>query len=123
MMQPTMKRHLPFLLIGLLAANLHATEWTISTFAGNGTQGFSGDGGPATAAQLDNPFGIVRGPDGALWSCEYGGQRIRRVDKNGTIQTMAGNSKKGYSGDGGPALQASFNLPHEIRFDKQGNYY
>jgi streptogramin lyase len=118
-----MKRHFPFLLIAAFASSLSASEWTISTFAGNGTQGFSGDGGPATAAQIDNPFGLVRGPDGALWFCEYTGQRIRKVDLDGTIHTMAGNSKKGYSGDGGPALQASFNLPHEIRFDKAGNYY
>jgi streptogramin lyase len=118
-----MKRHFPFLLIAAFASNLSASEWTISTFAGNGTQGFSGDGGPATAAQIDNPFGLVRGPDGALWFCEYTGQRIRKVDPDGTIHTMAGNNQKGYSGDGGPALQASFNLPHEIRFDKAGNYF
>ena len=58
-----------------------------------------------------------------MWFCEYTGQRIRKVNPDGTIQTMAGNSKKGYSGDGGLALQASFNLPHELRFDKEGNYY
>jgi streptogramin lyase len=105
------------------ATSLGAADWTITTFAGNGTKGGNGDGGPATMAQLDNPFGLVRGPDGALWFCEYGGQRIRKVEADGTIHTMAGLSKKGYSGDGGPALQATFNLPHEIRFDKAGNYY
>src|SRR5439155_5678433 len=94
-----------------------------STFAGNGTQGGGGDGGPAIQAQLDNPFGLVRGPDGALYFCEYGGQRIRKVTRDGKILTVAGTGKKGYSGDGGPALQATFNLPHEIRFDKAGNYY
>jgi len=103
--------------------SLNATEWTISTFAGNGTQGYSGDGGPATAAQINNPFGLVRGPDGALWFCEYTGHRIRKVTPDGKIETMAGTSKNGYSGDGGPALQATFNLPHEIRFDKEGNYF
>jgi streptogramin lyase len=104
-------------------AAANAADWTISTFAGNGTQGGTGDGWPATAAQIDNPFGLVRGPDGALWFCEYTGQRIRKVMPDGKIQTMAGNSKKGYSGDGGPALEASFNLPHELRFDKDGNYF
>ena len=103
--------------------SLNASEWNISTFAGNGTQGYSGDGGPATAAQINNPFGLVRGPDGALWFCEYTGHRIRKVTPDGKIQTMAGTSKNGYSGDGGPALQATFNLPHEIRFDKEGNYF
>jgi streptogramin lyase len=112
-----------FALLLIIGSSLHAAEWTISTFAGNGKQGFSGDGGPATSAQVDNPFGLTRGPDGALWFCEYTGQRIRKVNKDGTIQTMAGSSAKGYSGDGGDALKATFNLPHEIRFDKSGNYF
>ena len=98
-------------------------DWTIETIAGTGDQGFSGDGGPATEARLDNPFGVIRGSDGAIWFCEYTGQRIRRIAPDGTIQTIAGNGEKGYSGDGGPALDASFNLPHEIRFDASGNLY
>ena len=119
-----MKRFLLTALLAIAATHtLSAADWTISTFAGTGVQGFSGDGGPANQAQIDNPFGLVRGPDGALWFCEYTGQRIRKVNTDGTIHTMAGNSKKGYSGDGGPALEASFNLPHEIRFDKGGNYF
>ncbi len=113
------------LLLALVSLTLpaHAAEWTLSTFAGTGKQGFSGDGGPATAAQIDNPFGVVRGPDGALWFCEYTGQRIRKVNADGAIHTMAGSGKKGYTGDGGAALEATFNLPHEIRFDKDGNYF
>jgi streptogramin lyase len=102
---------------------LCAAGWKIETFAGNGKQGFSGDGGPSTNAQIDNPFGVVRGPDGAIWFCEYTGQRIRRVATDGTISTVAGSGKKGYSGDGGPALEATFNLPHEIRFDREGHLY
>ena len=101
----------------------NAASWRIETFAGNGKQGFSGDGGPATQAQIDNPFGVVRGPDGAIWFCEYTGQRIRRVAPDGTISTVAGSGKKGYSGDGGPALEATFNLPHELRFDRNGDLY
>jgi streptogramin lyase len=111
------------LLLLASVSSLSAAEWTLSTFAGTGEKGGSGDGGPATAAQIDNPFGVVRGPDGAIWFCEYTGQRIRRVAPDGTISTMAGTGAKGYSGDGGPALKATFNLPHEIRFDKEGNYY
>lgn len=109
----------------LLLASLSASaaEWRIQTFAGNGKQGFSGDGGPATEAQIDNPFGVMRGPDGAIWFCEYTGQRIRRVAPDGSISTVAGSGKKGYSGDGGPALEATFNLPHELRFDKKGNLF
>jgi streptogramin lyase len=117
-------RTLNLLALGALAlTTLHAEEWTISTFAGTGKQGFGGDGGQATAALIDNPFGVVRGPDGAMWFCEYTGQRIRHVAADGTISTMAGSGKKGYSGDGGPALEATFNLPHELRFDKDGNYF
>ena len=106
-----------------LSAPLLAADWTISTFAGTGVKGGSGDGGAATAAQIDNPFGVVRGPDGAIWFCEYTGQRIRRVAPDGTISTIAGTGAKGYSGDGGPALQATFNLPHELRFDAAGDLY
>jgi streptogramin lyase len=100
-----------------------ATITTITTVAGTGVKGSSGDGGPATAAQIDNPFGLVRGPDGALWFCEYTGQRISKITPDGKLQHMAGTGKVGYTGDGGPATQATFNLPHEIRFDKAGNYY
>jgi len=118
-----MKRIVPSILICACAGFTAAADWTIATFAGSGTAGGSGDGGPATAAQIDNPFGLVRGPDGALWFCEYTGQRIRKVTPDGIIHTVAGSGKRGYSGDGGPALQATFNLPHEIRFDREGNYF
>lgn len=106
-----------------VSISISAADWTIQTIAGNGKQGFDGDGGPALDAQLDNPFGVVRGPDGCIWFCEYSGQRIRRVRQDGKIETMAGNGMKGFEGDGGPALNASFNLPHEIRFDKAGHLY
>ncbi|MBI3878660.1 MAG: SMP-30/gluconolactonase/LRE family protein [Verrucomicrobia bacterium] len=106
-----------------LCSAASAAQWTISTFAGTGEKGFAGDGGPATAAKLDNPFGVVRGPDGAIYFCQYTGQRISKVTADGKIHAVAGSGVKGYSGDGGPALQATFNLPHEIRFDKAGNFY
>jgi len=118
-----MKTRALVVVAAVLALSAAGAEWTIQTIAGNGKQGFGGDGGPATAATLDNPFGVVRGPDGALWFTEYTGQRIRKINPDGTIQTMAGTGKAGHDGDGGPALAASFNLPHEIRFDKQGNYF
>ncbi len=115
-------------LLGLLAVTASllsapARAGTISTFAGNGLAGFSGDGGPAKAAQINNPFGVVRGPDGNIWFCEYSGQRVRKVTADGKIHTVAGSGQKGYTGDGGPALQATFNLPHEIRFDRAGDLY
>jgi sugar lactone lactonase YvrE len=111
---------LAFLLISNGSAR---AEWSIETIAGTGKQGFSGDGGPATKAELDNPFGIVRGPDGAFYYCEYTGQRIRRIGKDGTITTIAGTGQVGFTGDGGPALEATFNKPHELRFDTVGDLY
>ncbi len=111
------------IILALLTRFVISAEWSISTFAGTGVQGGGGDGGPATAAQLDNPFGVVRGPDGAIWFCEYTGHRVRRVAQDGTISTIAGTGRKGYSGDGGPAAQATFNLPHELRFDAKGDLY
>lgn len=97
--------------------------WVISTFAGTGVAGHSGDGGPATAAQVNDPYGVVRGPDGAIWFCERMGHKIRRVAPDGTISTIAGTGERGYSGDGGPATAATLNQPHEIRFDKDGHIF
>lgn len=118
-----MRSPLPLALFVALASFCSASTWTISTVAGTGVRGFSGDGGPATAAEINDPFGVVRGPDGALWFCEYGGQRIRKIARDGTISTVAGTGQVGYTGDGGPALQATFNKPHEIRFDAAGNVF
>ena len=64
-------------------------------------------------AQVNNPYGLVIGPDGALYFCEIGTHRVRRLDlKTGTISTVAGSGQKGYSGDGGPALAAAMNERH-----------
>lgn len=111
---------LPLLSLPLAAP---AAEWVIETVAGTGRQGHTGDGGPATQADLDNPFGVVRGPDGALYYCEYTGHRIRKITPDGIIHTIAGTGEAGYSGDGGPALKATFNKPHEIRFDAAGDLF
>ncbi|MBL9117855.1 MAG: hypothetical protein JNJ83_22795 [Verrucomicrobiaceae bacterium] len=113
-----------FLFLAAIALqSSQGAEWTISTFAGTGTKGYAGDGGPATKALIDNPFGVIRGPDGAIYFCEYTGHKIRRVAADGTISTVAGTGEKGYSGDGGPALNATFNLPHELRFSSTGDLY
>ena len=97
---------------------------TTRTIAGTGAAGFSGDGGPGVKAQLNNPYGLVLGPDSALYFCEIGNHRVRRLDlKTNLISTVVGSGEKGYSGDGGPALAASLNEPYEVRFDEAGNMY
>jgi streptogramin lyase len=105
-----------------LAVPLAMAAADIRTIAGNGQAGFSGDNGPAVAAQINNPYGLRIGPDGAMYICEIGNHRIRRVDLNtGIATTFAGTGEKGYSGDGGPALQAKMNEPYEVVFDRAGN--
>jgi len=100
-----------------------AVEALITTFAGTGQAGYSGDGGPAEQAQLNNPYGIARGPDGALYICDMENHVLRKVMRDRIISTVAGTGKRGYAGDGGPARQAELNEPYEIRFDKTGNMY
>src|SRR5881396_1648831 len=95
----------------------------ITTFAGTGLAGYSGDNGSAGKAQLKNAYGITRGPDGALYICDMDNHRIRKVSRDGNITTVAGTGKRGYSGDGGPALQAELNEPYEVRFDKAGDLF
>ncbi len=96
---------------------------TITTFAGNGAKGFSGDNGPATEAQINNPYAIARGPDGALYICDVDNHRIRRVGRDGRIETFAGSEKRGHAGDGGPATMASLNMPYEMAWDREGNFF
>ncbi len=114
-----------FLLTLLLTIPLRAADGkTIQTLAGDGQPGYSGDGGPAGKARINNPYGLAVGPDGALYVCEIGNHVIRRIDlKQRTISTVAGNGKPGYSGDGGPATGASLNEPYEIRFDRAGHMF
>ncbi|MFD2328337.1 S-layer homology domain-containing protein [Cohnella sp. GCM10020058] len=95
----------------------------ITTYAGNGTSGFSGDGGPASAAQLKSPKGLAFDAQGNLYVTDSYNYRIRKIALDGTITTVAGNGTFGYSGDGGSALSAQFKSPSDIVFDTAGNYY
>ncbi len=96
---------------------------TITTVAGNGTPGFSGDGGPATNAQLNTPTSIAVDGSGNIYISDSLNLRIRRVAPSGTINTYAGNGTYGYSGDGGPAIDASFTFPRGLSADRSGNLY
>ncbi|MGA2712967.1 MAG: NHL repeat-containing protein [Bryobacteraceae bacterium] len=97
--------------------------YTISTFAGNGTQGFSGDGGSAISAESNGPWGIaIDSGGGSVYFAETGNNRIRKVS-NGVITTVAGNGIKGFSGDGGLAPSAELNGPAGVAVDSAGNLY
>ena len=96
---------------------------TISTFAGTGIAGFSGDGGLAKNATLSFPNAIVFDSAGNMLVADGGNNRIRRIDTSGIITTIAGTGVLGYSGDGGPALQAELNDPWSLLLDSAGNLY
>ncbi len=95
----------------------------INTIAGNGTQGYSGDGGAATAAQLLSPGGIAVDAVGNVYITDQGNSRIRKVGTNGTISTIAGNGTQGYSGDGAAATDAEINIPASISVDAAGRVF
>ena len=94
----------------------------ITTVAGNGTFGFSGDNGAATAAQLSNPVGVAVDSAGNLYIADTANNRIRKVS-NGVITTVAGNGFAGFSGDNGNATTAQLNLPSGLAVDAAGNLY
>jgi len=107
-----------------------ATDGTITTVAGNGVGGFSGDGGPATSARLQNPYSIAVDAAGIIYIGDDGNNRIRKVDAQGTITTYAGTGVSGFSGDGGPATSANLRVASlaidaagTVYFTDQGNGY
>jgi len=95
----------------------------IATFAGTGTAGFNGDGGPAAQAQLNFPMGLAVDTAGSLYIADSQNHRIRKVSASGTISTVAGNGSYGYGGDGGPATDAELNEPEGVAVDASGNLY
>src|SRR5437762_5370839 len=95
-----------------------ARNGTISTVAGNGDKGYSGDGGPATAAALNEPYGIVLDRAGNIFIADRLNRRVRRIDAaSGTIRTLAGTGEAAYGGDGGPAARAGLAEPNGLAFD------
>ena len=90
------------------------TSGIISTVAGTGTCGFSGDGGKATAAMLNGPRGLAFDSSGNLYIADWANHRVRKVDTSGNITTFAGTGKAGYSGDGGPATKANIGSPRAL---------
>jgi hypothetical protein len=117
------------------ANNLYITDYTnyrirkvdntgiMSTFAGTGTNGFSGDGGQATAAKISNCQGLCLDGVGNVYIADYANARIRIVIPSGVINTIAGNGTVGFSGDGGPATAAELSSPTDVALDASGNLY
>ncbi|MCA8991460.1 MAG: hypothetical protein KDA88_05755 [Planctomycetaceae bacterium] len=103
---------------------IHLDTGVAETVAGTGEKGNSGDGGPATKAQVNEPYEIRFDADGNLYFVDMIAAVVRKIDaKSGVISTVAGNGKIGFSGDGGPAVEASMNRPHSITLDNNGNLY
>ncbi len=94
-----------------------------SVVAGTGDAGFSGDGGPATAARLAAPYGVAVDAAGNVYIADTFNHRVRKVDRNGTISTVAGNGVRGFSGDGGLATNAALSSPRGLAVDATGNIY
>ena len=95
----------------------------ISTVAGTGSQGYSGDSGPAISAQLYEPTRAVADHAGNVYIADYYNQRIRKIDASGTITTLSGTGGVGYNGDGIPAASAELNSPYRVAVDSAGNVY
>ncbi len=95
----------------------------LNRFAGIITPGYAGDDGPAAQAQLDNPTGVAVDGEGNVYIADTNNHRIRKVDTDGIITTVAGNGTAGYGGDTGPAMSAQLNGPRGIMFDDSGNLF
>jgi len=96
---------------------------TITTVAGTGVQGYTGDGGPAIGATLGRPVALTLDVAGNLYYVDSVNQCVRRIDTNGIITTVAGNGVQAFAGDGGPAISASLAFPLGIALDSRGNMY
>jgi uncharacterized protein (TIGR03437 family) len=117
------------------SGNIYIADWSnnrvrkvspsgiISTVAGTGTAGYAGDGGPATSANLNSPYGTAVDGSGNLFIADENNNRIRKVSPSGIITTVAGTGSSSFSGDGGPATSAQLNSPHNVTLDGSGNLY
>jgi streptogramin lyase len=111
-------------MFSIIVFSVFLADPTISAVAGTGEKGFSGDGGPAAKARLNQPFDVALDGAGNLFFSDTFNQRIRKVDAaNGIISTVAGSGRKGFGGDGGRAVDALLNEPYGIELDAEGNLF
>jgi uncharacterized protein (TIGR03437 family) len=107
----------------LSLAQAQVQSYNISTVAGNGTSGYTGDGGPATSAELSSPCGIAVDSSGNLYIADQSNNRIREAVVDANINTVVGNGTQGYTGDGGAATSAEINLPCGVFVDAAGDIF
>ncbi len=112
-----------YLAAGAIFGRQPVNNGTVQTVAGTGVPGYSGDGGSATRARLDEPFGVCFNEAGEMFIADCSNHCIRKIDRKGVISTVAGCGKKGYSGDGGPAKKAMMNEPYAVEVDSEGNLF
>jgi uncharacterized protein (TIGR03437 family) len=118
-----MKPLVRFILSAFITLAVCRAQGVITTVAGNGTLGYSGDNGPATSAKLDIPSDMAIDSAGNVYIVDRGNNVVRKVDPSGVITTFAGNGTMGYTGDGGPATAAELFLPVTIAVDSANNVY
>ena len=110
------------IMLTVFSARLQA-QLIITTIAGTGAAAYGGDGGPATTAILNNPYGIAVDPSGNIFIADYANNRIRKINSAGIITTIAGTGFSGFTGDGGPATNAKIYAPRGITSDNAGNIF
>jgi len=107
----------------LLGSLVSQADWVMTSLAGQGIRGYSGDGGPATIAKLNQPSGLALDRANTLYIADSYNHCIRKINRQGIISTLAGDGISGYNGDGGPAKMARFNEPRGLDLDAGGNLY
>ncbi len=127
-------KHKPIILIAIMLCFLVAagsipafaaenTVDVVSTVAGTGINGYAGDGGPAVSAQISSVYGLAVDSAGNIYIPDQYNHRVRKIDTDGNISTVAGTGNSGYSGDGGSALNADLKAPTAVAVDSSGNLY
>lgn len=118
------EKYSPFIGGSISRVRKVSSDGTVSTIAGNGTAGFSGDGGPATSALVSSPAGLTVASDGSIYIADTKNHRVRKIDSNGIISTIAGNGGNGsFNGNGGIATKAALDSPSDVALDASGSIY